>query len=95
MRRLAASTHFQRPLRRLSPLDQANATSALKRLLAALTSQQLAVGAGFKKINGDKYELRVGLRLRIVMKLEGDTLVCHLIGGHDEMRRYLRQSRDR
>ncbi len=50
-------------------------------------------GYGFKKINGDKYEIRVDLRMRIVMKAEGDTLICHVIGDHEDVKRYLRAYR--
>ncbi|MBI4323128.1 MAG: hypothetical protein HY596_02500 [Candidatus Omnitrophica bacterium] len=56
---------------------------------------RLPVGYGFKKINGDKYELRVDLKVRIVMKAEGETFVCHLIGDHEDVRRYLRTYRNR
>ena len=68
---------------------------ALKGFLAALQTGHIPAGYGFKKINGDKYELRVGLGLRIVMKAEADTLVCHLIGDHDDVRRYLRTYRNK
>ena len=95
MKRLAASSHFQRLLRKLPRNEQDHTADALKRLLEALRTGILPAGLGLKKINGDKYELRVGLRLRIVMKADGDTLVCHLIGNHDEVRRYLRTFRTR
>lgn len=55
----------------------------------------MPAGYGFKKINGDKYEIRVSIRTRIVMKAEGDTLICHVIGGHEEIRRYLRDYRNK
>ena len=95
MKHLASSNHFQRLLRKLPRNDQERAADALKRLLEALRTGVLPAGLGLKKINGDKYELRVDLRLRIVMKADGDTLVCHLIGNHDEVRRYLRSFRTR
>ena len=95
MKRLAASTHFQKQLKKLSPHDQQKVSGALKGLLSALHAGALPAGYGFKKINGDKYELRVDLRTRIVMKADGDTLVCHLIGNHDEVRRFLRTYRNR
>ena len=93
MNALVVSNRFQKQLRKLSSRDQQHAAAALKELLSALQSGRLPAGLGFKKINGDKYELRVDLRLRVVMKRDGDTLVCHLIGNHDEVRRYLRTYR--
>ena len=92
MRRLAVSDRFRTQLRKLPPHDQRKAGAALEGFLAALTGQMPA-GLGFKKINGDKYELRVDLRLRIVMKSDGETFVCHLIGNHEDVKRYLRTYR--
>jgi len=94
VRQLVASTHFRKQLKRLSARDQQQVTTALKEFLAALAAGQLPMGYGFKKINHDKYELRLDIRLRIAMKAEGDTLVCHLIGNHEDVRRYLRDYRD-
>lgn len=95
MWQLAVSSHFQKQLQRFSPRDQQQVTAVLKHFLAGLTAGQLAAGQGFKKINGDKYELRVDLRTRIVMKTEGHTLVCHLVGNHENVRRYLPHYRHR
>ena len=87
MKRLAASTHFQKQLKKLPSREQQHAQAVLKDFLAALHVGAIPVGPGFKKINGDKYELRVGLKIRIAMKAEADTLVCHVIGNHEEVRR--------
>lgn len=95
MRFLAVSSHFQKQLKTLSPYEQQKAASALKGLLSALQTGQWPAGYGFKKINGDKYELRVDIRTRIVMKADGEALVCHLIGNHDEIKRYLRAYRNK
>ena len=94
MRQLVASNHFRKQLKRLSAHDQQQVTTALKEFLAALTVGQLPTGYGFKKINHDKHELRLDIRTRIVMKAEGDTLVCHVIGDHEDVRRYLRAYRN-
>ncbi len=95
MKRLAASSHFQRQLRKLPAQTQRETVETLKEFLAALQSGAIPVGYGFKKINGDKYELRVDLRIRVVMKAEGDTLVCHLVGDHEAVKRYLRTYRNK
>lgn len=95
MRHLAASRHFQKQLKKLSPRDRERALGALKNFLSDLKRRKIAAGYGFKKINGDKYELRVDLKIRIAMKLDGDTLVCHLIGDHESIKRYLRDYRNK
>ena len=93
MKHLAASTHFQKQLKKLPKQDQERATATLKGFLAALGAGHIPSGYGFKKINGDKYEIRVNLKMRIVMKAEADTLVCHVIGNHEDVKRYLRAYR--
>lgn len=95
MKQLAASPHFQKQLKKLPAADQQKAIDTLKQFLTALNSGSLPAGYGFKKVNGDKYEIRVDLKKRIVMKLEDDTFVCHLIGNHEDVRRYLREYRNR
>ena len=94
MKHLAASTHFQKQLKKLPRQEQERALETLKGFLEDLQKGKLREGYGFKKINGDKYEIRAGLKIRIVMKLEGDTFVCHLVGNHEEVRRYLREYRN-
>lgn len=95
MKQLAVSSHFQKQLRKLPRQNQEKATEALKKLLESLSTGKMAAGLGFKKINGDKYEIRVDIRNRIVMKAESDTLVCHLIGNHETVKRYLRDYRNK
>ena len=67
----------------------------LKSFLEGLNKGSLPAGLGLKKINGDKYEVRVDIRNRIVMKLDGDTFICHLVGDHNVVKRYLRDYRNR
>ena len=95
VKHLAVSSHFQKQLTKLSAHDQQKAAPSLKAFLSALQSGHLSAGYGFKKINGDKYELRVDIRTRIVMKADGETLVCHLIGNHEDVKRYLRTYRNK
>jgi len=92
---LAASRQFQKQLKKLPPQDQRKTIDVLKNFLSALGTGNIPAGLGFKKINGDKYEIRVDIRKRIVLKAEGDTLFCHLIGDHEEVRRYLRGFRNK
>ncbi len=95
MRKLSVSGHFQKQLKKLHRQDQEKVTAALKTFLEKLQGGSLPAGLGFKKINGDKYEIRVDLHNRIVMKLDGDTFVCHLVGNHEAVKRYLRDYRNR
>jgi len=95
LKRLAVSDHFKKQLKKLSPQDRQKTVTVLKEFLRALNERKIPVGFGFKKINGDKYELRVDIRIRIAMKADGDTLVCHVIGNHEAIRKYLRNYRNK
>ena len=67
----------------------------MKQLVESLQTGRMPAGLGFKKINGDKYEIRVDIRNRIVVKTDGALLVCHLIGNHEAVKRYLREYRNK
>ena len=95
MRCLAASKYFQKQLKALSTQDREKVNRVLKLLLQGLGSGEMSAGLGFKKINCDKYEIRVDIRNRIVMKADGDTLICHLIGNHEAVKRFLREFRNK
>ena len=95
MRKLAVSAHFRKQLKKLHPPDQERVAVVLKSFLEGLNKAGLPVGLGLKKINGDKYEVRVDIRNRIVMKLDGDTFICHWVGDHNAVKRYLRDYRNR
>lgn len=93
MQRLAVSSQFQKQFKKLTPGEQRRVRDTLKGFLVALQVGTISGGYGFKKINGDKYEIRVDLKTRIVMKAEGDVFVCHLLGSHDEVKRFLKTYR--
>ena len=95
MKHLAFSKHFHRQLKKLSIQDQEKIAKKLKDFLLFLPKSRIPIGFGFKKINGDKYEIRVDIKLRIIMKLESDTLVCHVVGNHEEVKRYLKEYRNK
>jgi mRNA-degrading endonuclease RelE of RelBE toxin-antitoxin system len=93
MKSIVILPSFERSLKRLSPLERKQTTETLEAFNAMLISGYFPAGLGFKKINHDKYELRATIRLRIVIKSDGDTYYLVLVGNHDEVRRYLREYR--
>ena len=93
MQNLTSTWQFQKQLKKLSSNEQQKSIKALKKLRAAIEQGKIPQGLGFKKINGDKYEIRVDLRLRIALKKDGDLLACILIGNHDEIKQYLKNYR--
>ena len=93
MKRILILPSFGRSVRKLARQDKKNLAESLEVLNTFLLSGELPVGFGFKKINHDKYEFRVDIRLRVVVKVEGDDYYLVLAGNHDDVKRYLRHYR--
>ncbi len=93
MKKIVILSSFERSLKKLSPQDKKQTAESLESFNSMLVSGSFPAGLGFKKINHDKYELRVNIRLRVIIKSEGDTYYLVLVGSHDDVRRYLRDYR--
>jgi mRNA-degrading endonuclease RelE of RelBE toxin-antitoxin system len=93
MKSIVILPSFERSLKKLSALENKQIVESLEAFNKMLISGHCPAGLGFKKINHDKYELRATIRLRIVIKSDGDTYYLVLVGNHDEVRRYLREYR--
>jgi len=91
MRRIVALPSFIRSAKKLSSSDKNQLAESLEQFNNFILIGELPLGLGFKKIGQDKYEFRVGLRLRVVAKAVGDTYYLVFVGSHDEVKRYLRR----
>ena len=47
-------------------------------------------GIGLKRLKNDFWEIRKGLKVRILFRWEGDLVEFILAGGHNDIKRYLR-----
>ena len=93
MKRIVILPSFERSVKKLTRQDKDNLAESLEAFNSFLFSGELPVGFGFKKINHDKYEFRVDIRLRVVVKVEGDDYYLALAGNHNDVKRYLRHYR--
>lgn len=93
MKKVIILPSFERSIKKLNPAERKQLAKYLELFNQFLVTGRLPSGLGFKKINHDKYEIRVGVRLRVVVKEEKDTFYLVLLGSHDEIRRYLRNFR--
>jgi len=93
MKRILILPSFERSLKRLTPFDKKKLAESLENLNSFLLSGEMPAGLGFKKINHDKYEFRVDIRLRVIVRIEGEDYYLVLAGNHDEIRKYLRRYR--
>ena len=93
MKRILILPSFERSVKKLTRQDKDNLAESLEDFNSFLLSGEAPVGFGFKKINHDKYEFRVDIRLRVIVKVEGEDYYLVLAGNHDEVKRYLRHHR--
>ncbi len=93
MKRILVLPSFERSVKKLTRQDKDILAESLKDFNLFLSSGKAPIGLGFKKINHDKYEFRVDIRLRVVVKVEGGGYYLVLAGNHDEVKRYLRHYR--
>ena len=93
MKRALILPSFERSIKKLTRQDKDNLNESLEIFNSFLLLGELPVGFGFKKIDHDKYEFRVNIRLRVVVKVEGEDYYLVLAGNHDDIKRYLRRYR--
>jgi mRNA-degrading endonuclease RelE of RelBE toxin-antitoxin system len=93
MKRILVLPSFERSVKKLTRQDKDNLVESLDVFNSFLLTGELPVGFGLKKINHDKYEFRVDIRLRVVVKVEGEDYYLVFAGNHDEVKRYLRHYR--
>ena len=69
--------------------DQHDTDHAVDSLLSYFHAGQKTHGLGLKKIHEHYWEIRVGLRIRVLFSLEKDILTFILVGDHDAIKRFL------
>jgi len=90
MRIIKVLPSFERTLGKLSTKDKEKLKKSLHQLNNFLVTGILPKGLGLKKLIDDLYELRVDIRLRVILKMEKDTVFLVLVGSHNDIKRYLK-----
>ena len=84
---------FLRTFKRLDRQRQQAAIETVQSLLTYLKERkQLPAGLGLKKLAKAYWEVRTTLADRIVFEWLEDQVAFRLVGSHDDVRRFLRQS---
>ncbi len=91
MRIIKILPSFERSLKKLSPSVKKKVQKTLKQLNDFLTEGTLPKGFGLKKIDKDKYEIRVDISQGIIIKMEKENVYLVLIGSHEDIKRYLKE----
>jgi mRNA-degrading endonuclease RelE of RelBE toxin-antitoxin system len=84
---------FDRSTKALSTEDKAEIKTACLSFLDLLEKRaRLPVGVGLKHLHDDYWEIRKGLRNRILFRWRKDTIEFVLAGDHDSIKTFLKNS---
>jgi len=90
-REILLSERFRTIVRAYPKPTRVQIGRALDRLEAALGQPHQHAGLGIRKLVTNFFEMRVGLELRLVFKVESEAVIFAFAGTHDEVRRFLKQ----
>jgi mRNA-degrading endonuclease RelE of RelBE toxin-antitoxin system len=93
MKKISVLSSFDRSIKKMNSQDKSQIAESLEAFNTFLVSGKAPFGFRFKKINHNKYEFRVNIKLRVVVKEEDDTFYLVLAGSHEDVKRYLRSFR--
>ena len=80
---------FDRSFDDLDPKSQNRVVRAVDSLLEYFETGKKPQGLGLRKLRDPYWEIRAGLKIRIIFSLEGDLLSFILVGDHSDIKRYL------
>ncbi len=84
---------FDRSIKQLTLNDKADVKVAASQLIEVLSKdREIYQGLGLKRLKGDFWEVRQGLKVRILFRWDGDLIEFVLAGNHDDVKRFLKQN---
>lgn len=82
---------FERSIKSLSPSEKANVKEGAFKLIEVLSKdKQIHHGLGLKRLRGEFWEARKGIKARILFRWTGDLIEFVLAGNHDDVKRFLK-----
>lgn len=93
MKRILILPSFERSVDKLTSREKKQLAKSLDSFNNFIITGRASFSLRFKKIDYDKYEFRVNIKLRLIVKEEDDIFYLVLVGSHDEVKRYLRSFR--
>jgi mRNA-degrading endonuclease RelE of RelBE toxin-antitoxin system len=93
MKQILILPSFERSVKKLTKEDRIQLAKGLDLFNSFLMSGNASYGFRLKKIGQDKYEFRINIKLRVIVKIEENNYYLVLVGNHDEIRRYLKDFR--
>ena len=82
---------FERSLKALSSQDKDKLQNALYKIIDFFATGKMTTGLGIKRLQGNYWEARSGIRTRILFHFEKDLVQFVLAGSHDQVKRFLKR----
>lgn len=82
---------YDRCFKKLTPQEQRETIQAIDALLDFLKSGKKPKGLGLKKLRKDYWEIRIGIRNRVIFEFRENMLNIISVGDHQAVRRLLRE----
>ncbi len=84
---------FDRSIKQLSLSEKALVKDVAGKLIDVLSKdREIYEGLGLKRLRGPFWEVRQGIKVRVLFRWEGDLVEFILAGNHDDVRRFLRNN---
>jgi len=89
--RIEFKPSFDRSIKALNPHDKEEIKKIAADLIDVLSADRpLHEGLGLKRLQGPYWQVRKGLKVRILFRWQKDLVEFVLAGDHDDIRRFLR-----
>ncbi|MCU0665677.1 MAG: hypothetical protein MUF05_01100 [Candidatus Omnitrophica bacterium] len=83
---------FEHSLKSLHSKTQEEVKNSCLKIIDILSQDRfIHKGIGLKRLKGDYWEVRHGLKTRLIFRWNKDLVEFVLVGSHDDIKRYLRK----
>jgi len=82
---------FERTLKSLPAADEVQVKKSVQGLINYFDGNDRPHGLGLRKLREPYWEIRSSLAVRILFSIKGDLVQLHLVGDHDDVRRFLKR----
>jgi len=83
---------YLRALKKIPRADQTSINAAIARLAGIIGNPHQHFGAGVRRLHSGIFEIRVGMRLRVLFTVRADNVFLHTAGDHDQVQDWLRNN---
>ena len=82
---------FERSIKSLSELEKVDVKESALKIIDTLSADlQMHQGMGLKRLMKNYWEVRKGIKIRILFRWSGDLIEFVLAGNHDDVKRFLK-----